>query len=614
MLVADKLCLAHTSQDLFIERGRHGNLRKGGLLATAAAFALFGKGALETGTINGDTALSGEFNGEIDREAVGVMQLEGDLATEGRTCGWQIIGATANDALPCAEFGERIAEQARTGIERACELRLFALDPFKDRRLSIAQVWVGGAHDRDNFARNRTEKRLGDAEESCMAHRAADDAAQDVATPLIPRSHPVGEQEGDGARVIGNHLIAEALRVKLGHRVLRDLAHRRVDRQEEVGVVVGEHLLRDAGEALQAHAGIDALEREFGASAIRVLLVLHEDEIPHLEPTRAVLRVVWETVGAAREICATIEVNLGAGAAWARLRHAPEVRIVPLVNVAPACQSIGGNADLLQPDVGRLVVIAVDRNGEAIGRDPDLDGEELPGPEDRIALEVVPERPGAEHLKEGVVSWRSANLLKVIVLPGNTKAALVVDGAAIRAGLGATEELFELHHPRVREEEGGVASGDERGARHLGVSARLKERHEPSPKVGGALRWDSRIAFHARSVPEGILALGSLPSLPIGRNPRGEPLAEERTDERGWPRRAAHGVEPAQQALRRHLQHQGANDRTEEPDREGCTRGEKPPSEQCHPDREGDEERRRLNHAERCGRAMRAPATSVSPS
>jgi hypothetical protein len=414
--------------------------------------------------------------------------------------------------------------------------------------------------------------------------------------------------------VIGNHLIAEALRVELGHRVLRDLAHRGVDRQEEVGVVVGQHLLRDAGEALQAHAGIDTLEWEFGASAIRVLLVLHEDEIPHLKPARAVLGVVWETVGTAREICATIEVDLGAGSAGARLRHAPEVRIVPLVNVAPAREPTGGNAHLLQPGVGRLIVIAVDRNGEAIGRDPDLDGEELPGPEDRIALEVVPERPGAEHLKEGVVAWGSADLFKVVVLPSNAEAALVVDGAAIRASLGTTEELFELHHSRVREEEGGVASGNERGARNLGVPTRLKERHEPRPKVGGALRWDSRIAFHARSVPEGIAALGSLPSLPIGRNPCGEPLAEERTNQRGRPRRAAHRVEPAQQALCRHLKQEGTDDRAEQRDREGCARGEEPPGDQCHPDREGDEERRRLNHAECEGRAIRAPATRVSPS
>ena len=279
-----------------------------------------------------------------------------------------------------------------------------------------------------------------------MAHRAANDAAQDVATPLVPWSHAVGEQEGDGARVIGNHLIAEALRIKLGHGVLGDLAHRGVNRQKEVGVVIGKHLLRDAGKTLKAHAGVDALKWKLGAAAIRVLLVLHEYEIPHLKPTRAVFRVIWEAVGAAGEVCTAIEVDLGAGTTRTRFGHAPEVRVVPLVNVAPSCESIGGHANLLQPDVGRLLIVAIHRNGEAIGRDPRLDGEELPGPENRVAFEVVTERPGAEHLKEGVVSWRSADLFKIVVLPGHTEAALVVDGAAIRAGLSTTEEFFELHH------------------------------------------------------------------------------------------------------------------------------------------------------------------------
>uniref|UniRef100_UPI00404A32DC hypothetical protein n=1 Tax=Candidatus Limnocylindrus sp. TaxID=2802978 RepID=UPI00404A32DC len=40
MLVADKPCLAHTTQDLFIEGGGHGDLGKRGLLATAATLAL----------------------------------------------------------------------------------------------------------------------------------------------------------------------------------------------------------------------------------------------------------------------------------------------------------------------------------------------------------------------------------------------------------------------------------------------------------------------------------------------------------------------------------------------------------------------------------------------
>ena len=158
------------------------------------------------------------------------------------------------------------------------------------------------------------------------------------------------------------------------------------------------------------------------------------------------LRVIWEAVRAARKICTAVEMDLGAWTTWTCLSHAPEVGIVPLVDVAPTCESIGRNTDLLQPNIGRLLIVAVHRNGEAISWDPSLDGEELPGPKDRVALEVVTERPGAEHLEEGVVSWRSADLFKVVVLPGHTEAALVVDGAAIRAGLSTTEEFFELHH------------------------------------------------------------------------------------------------------------------------------------------------------------------------
>ena len=111
MFVADELRFVHTSQDLFIEGGRHGDLRKGGLLTAATAFTLLGKGALKTGTVNGDAALSGEFNGEIDREAVRIVQLEGNLATERWASGWKIIGATPHDTLPRPEFAECIAEQ-----------------------------------------------------------------------------------------------------------------------------------------------------------------------------------------------------------------------------------------------------------------------------------------------------------------------------------------------------------------------------------------------------------------------------------------------------------------------------------------------------------------------
>jgi hypothetical protein len=111
LFIADELRFAHTPEDLFIERGSHGDLRKGGLLATAAALALFGKGALKTGTVNGDPALSGKLNGQINWEAVRIVQLEGNLATERWASGWKIIGATPHDTLPRPEFAECIAEQ-----------------------------------------------------------------------------------------------------------------------------------------------------------------------------------------------------------------------------------------------------------------------------------------------------------------------------------------------------------------------------------------------------------------------------------------------------------------------------------------------------------------------
>jgi hypothetical protein len=106
---------------------------------------------------------------------------------------------------------------------------------------------------------------------------------------------------------------------------------------------------------------------------------------------------------------------------------------------------------------------------------------------DRVALEVIAERPAPEHLKEGVVPRRAPDLLKVIVFPRHSKAALIVDRPGIRARLRATKQLFELHHPRIREEEGGISCREKRGARHCGMPASLKKGDESRPQFGGAI-------------------------------------------------------------------------------------------------------------------------------
>ena len=89
---------------------------------------------------------------------------------------------------------------------------------------------------------------------------------------------------------------------------------------------------------------------------------------------------------------------------------------------------------------------------------------------DGVAFEVVAEAPVAEHLEEGVMARRAAHLFEIVVLAGDSQAALVVGRADVAALLAPGQDVLELDHPRVREEQGLVACRHERGARDLGVA------------------------------------------------------------------------------------------------------------------------------------------------
>ena len=117
---------------------------------------------------------------------------------------------------------------------------------------------VGLAHDVDDDRGGLGQERLAPAEQPAVADRAAEDPAQDVAAALVRGQHVVGDEERDGARVVGDDLVAEALRLERVRVVAEQLAHPGVDRREQVGVVVGRDLLEDAGQALEAQPGVDA--------------------------------------------------------------------------------------------------------------------------------------------------------------------------------------------------------------------------------------------------------------------------------------------------------------------------------------------------------------------
>ena len=224
---------------------------------------------------------------------------------------------------------------------------------------------------------------------------------------------------------------------------------------EQVGVEVAALALDDGGDALEAHAGVDGRPRQGPEDAVGALVELHEDEVPELD--KAVAPLFDQTEGIARlDVRPEVVVDLGTGAARPGIAHGPEV-----VLLAVAEDPLPGDADLLGPEAEGLVVVEVDGGVEAVlgqGEDP---GDEVPGVGHGLALEVVPEGEVAEHLEEGVVLGGPADRLEVVVLAADAHALLDRRRPRVAARLEAQEDVLELVHAGVGEQDGRVVLGQE---------------------------------------------------------------------------------------------------------------------------------------------------------
>src|SRR5205807_4737155 len=84
---------------------------------------------------------------------------------------------------------------------------------------------------------------------------------------------------------------------------------------------------------------------------------------------------------------AVVVEDLATRPARAGIAHGPEVR-----RLAEPCEALWTDADILQPDVRRLIIIAVHRAPQPRGIEPERAGEEIPREMDRLALEIIARR------------------------------------------------------------------------------------------------------------------------------------------------------------------------------------------------------------------------------
>src|SRR5262249_39732635 len=224
------------------------------------------------------------------------------------------------------------------------------------------------------------------------------------------------------AQVIGDDAVrgrARPLRLDAGQVLdMRD------DRAEQIDLVIVVGPLQYRGDALQPHAGVDRRPRQVDARAAGQLLELHEYQIPDLD--EAVAFGIRRAGRAAGNVRPVVVEDFRARTAGPEIAHLPEI-----VGAGDADDlAVGQPGDLL-PQIERDVVIDIDSDHQAVGRQAELLGDQIPGELDGAILEIVAKGEVAEHLEEGVVARGVAHVVEVVVFAAGAHAFLRGGGAHI---------------------------------------------------------------------------------------------------------------------------------------------------------------------------------------
>lgn len=214
--------------------------------------------------------------------------------------------------------------------------------------------------------------------------------------------------------MVGDHPVAHARLPLVGPAA--HPGHFLDDGEESVRAVEVLHVLEDGRHPVEAHARVNVLLgqglEDPGPGDGALAVVLGEDQVPDLhEPVPAPRVGAGLVRGAVGRAPVVEDLRAGTRRPVRPVGDGP-ARPVVLV-LAEAADSLLGDPHEVAPDLVGLVVVLKDRDPEAPGVKLEVLGEELPGPEDGLLLEVVPEGEVAQHLKVGVVPAGAAHVLYV---------------------------------------------------------------------------------------------------------------------------------------------------------------------------------------------------------
>ena len=438
-------------------------------LGCLGTIALLGHETAEAVLVDFDALLSRHLQREVEREPIGVVEGERRIACE-------------RGASRLLQVGHRSVEDRRARAQRLTEGDLLLLADADDAPLGGNELGILRTHRRNGRGDQLSHHRVARTQDPHVADDATHDASQHVATTLIARKDTIGDEERTRARVVGHDAQAYVGIVILAVTDSAELAGAIEDHPCRVDLVDVVDALQQGRHALEAHAGVDVLGRKASTDVEVVLgshgreLVLHEDEVPHLE----VAVLVRDRSTLATMLGPAVVVDLRARATGSGDTHGPVV----VLGIA-ALDAVEWHAHGAMPDVDGLVVVLVDRApettlGEAVSTVGLRTGEELPGERDRARLEVVAEGEVARHLEERGVACGLADLVDV----ESAHDLLHRRGPRPRRRGLAQEVGLEGHHAGVDEQQRGVVEQQGR-RRHCGVTALGEVAQEARADLGG---------------------------------------------------------------------------------------------------------------------------------
>src|SRR5262245_35364106 len=159
------------------------------------------------------------------------------------------------------------------------------------------------------------------------------------------------------------------------------------------------------------------------------------------------------------------------GTTWPGIAHLPEIVGLKLLTsrfVADTNDTFLWQACHLLPNLKSFIVGVINGHHQSSGIDaqPVLARHEFPTEANSILFEVIAETEVTEHLEESMVPRRVTDVFQIVVFAAGTHTALRTRSTVVLTFVFAQENVFELNHPGICEQQCGIVPGHQRTGGH----------------------------------------------------------------------------------------------------------------------------------------------------